>query len=92
MLFGSKRFLDVPNTPKVTLNGNHIQLVENFKYLGVTLDNKLTFRLHSQNVFRLASHKIYVLLKISPYLTETVALHNIKQRFCPTCTLEMYSI
>ena len=83
MLFGSKKFLDVPKIPKVTLNGNFIRFVENFKYLGVTLDNRLTFRLHARNVFKLASHKVYVLLKIRPYVTEKVALHIYKTKILP---------
>ena len=51
MLLGSKRFLDVRMLPKITLSGNIIQFVENFKYLGVILDNKLNFRLHAQNIY-----------------------------------------
>ena len=56
MLFGSKRFLDVRMLPKITLSGNIIQFVENFKYLGVILDNKLNLRLHAQNIYKLASY------------------------------------
>ena len=83
MLFGSKRFLDVRMLPKITLSGNIIQFVENFKYLGVILDNKLNFRLHAQNIYKLASHKIYVLLKIRPYITEKVALRIYKTKILP---------
>ena len=83
MLFGSKRFLDVRMLPKITLSGNIIQFVENFKYLGVILDNKLNFRLHAQNIYKLASHKIYVLLKIRPYITEKVASRIYKTKILP---------
>ena len=83
MLFGSKRFLDVRKLPKITLSGNIIQFVENFKYLGVILDNKLNFRPHAQNIYKLASHKIYVLLKIRPYITEKVALRIYKTKILP---------
>ena len=39
--------------------------------------------LHAQNIYKLASHKIYVLLKIRPYITEKVALRIYKTKILP---------
>ena len=52
MLFGTRRFLK--------------REIDHYKYLGRMLDQNLTFKMHAQNVYKCASHKIYILWRIRP--------------------------
>ena len=52
MLFTNKRKY---TKPKLFLGGKEIEYVDSFKYLGVTLDTKLTFQVHVDNISKRAS-------------------------------------
>ena len=52
MLFGTMHV--IKSTPPLTLvlNNEKLQFVENYKYLGATLDNLLDFELHAKTTFK----------------------------------------
>jgi hypothetical protein len=63
MLFTNKRNVDVPD---IRLSDAVIERVDAFKYLGFTLDTKLSFRLHIDNLSNKLSRLagiVYCLLK-----------------------------
>ena len=63
-LFGSKNMLKHALFPERITRGVALQYVTQFSYLGVKLDNGLTFETHSSECIRLFSHKVYLLTKI----------------------------
>ena len=80
MLFGSRRFILKNHHPPIHLNNTPLRYADDYKYLGVILDQYLNFRKHTQNIYKLAAHKVYTLSKIRPYITANAAL-NIKQKY-----------
>ena len=81
MLFPSRK--DISGTLDLILNNTTLESVNHYKYLGVTLDTKLNFQLHVQQVQRLASHKIYLLGKIRYLLTKEAALAIYRSKITP---------
>ena len=65
MLLGSKK---VP-VPKVCINGREIEKVSTFKYLGFTLDNKLTHRRHIDGLISKLRKYRHVSYRIKKYLS-----------------------
>ena len=72
-------------TPKSTLQiGNTpIKRVDSYNYLGVTLDEQLTFNKHAQNTINRVSAKVYQLPKIRHLLTKKTALLIYKKMILP---------
>ena len=65
MIFSRKRNFSLD----ITLNNNKIELVNEFKYLGLTIDNKLTFKSHIKNVttkVNQANGRLFYLNKFLP--------------------------
>ena len=46
---------------EIEVDGNLIKTVDNFKLLGVTLDNKLNFSTHCSNLKKIINRKMYSL-------------------------------
>ena len=73
----------------VTLNttlkiGNvPIERVDSYNYLGVTLDEQLTFEKHAKNTINRVSVKVYQLRKIRHLLTKKAALMICKNMILP---------
>ena len=63
MIFGSQRKLNRINEVKLELNGVNIERVETFKYLGITLDQCLTFESHIQYVYNKCCARLGMLRK-----------------------------
>ena len=51
MIFGSQRKLNLVNDVNLVSNGEKIERVDCFRYLGVMLDQCWTFDTHVQNVY-----------------------------------------
>ena len=51
-----------------------MEVTDTFKYLGVTLDTKLTFGLHVQGVYKKCQQRLYLLRKLRPFHVETKPL------------------
>ena len=60
-----------------------IQQVPSYKYLGVTLDTSLTFKLQIQQTINKVSHKLYIISKIRQFLTVKSAILIYKTMILP---------
>ncbi len=83
MMLGSKAKLN--NVPRftVSLNGDPIENVESFKYLGMTVDNQLTFHHHIDKVIDKTSTKLGLLYKTRWLFDENTALMLYKALIIP---------
>ena len=71
MIFGksnSTKKLKIINLD-VHINENKISPVRTYKYLGITLDQNLTFNSHINQIIKNSNHKIFMLKRIRQYLT-----------------------
>ena len=50
--------------PKLQIQGIEIDYVSQYKYLGVTMDEILSFRAHLNNTIKLVSHTFFYLAKL----------------------------
>lgn len=71
----------------VRINGMHLETVDTYKYVGVHLDDHLTFIGRINYLIGIISGKNYILKKIRPYITTEIALLLVK-----TCILPYYDI
>ena len=55
--------------PDIVINGNSIQVVSEFKYLGIILDSNLTFKKHAKKVENTIKFNLANFRHIRPYLT-----------------------
>ena len=74
-----KRFI----IPKLKIQGNTIDYVFQYKYLGVTIDEILSFRAHLNNTIKLVAHKITTLNKIRCYISDDAAIKLYKTMILP---------
>ena len=51
-----------------------VQYVNHFNYLGIKLDNSLTFEQHAAESLKMVSHKSYLLSRIRKYITTGQAI------------------
>ena len=83
MVFGTSKKLKKLGNVTTKIGAVMIRQVPSYKYLGVTLDSTLSFKLHLSNVIRTVSHKLYVLSKIRKYLTERASVLIYKTMVLP---------
>lgn len=74
MLFVDNKKRIPEDLPLVTLNNNKLNYVDEFNYLGITLDVKLTFRNHLQHIMSRLNHKMILLGNIRPFIDTRTAL------------------
>ena len=74
MAFGSRSRVKKAKKVKVFMNGDKLQQVPTFKYLGVVLDPTLNFNHHITSVIRTVIHKMTLLSKMKKYLRDDTAL------------------
>ena len=71
MLLGSRCMVKTHQIiPKLKIQGVTIDYVFQYKYLGVMVDEILSFRLHLNNTIKLVAHKISMLNKLQFYISE----------------------
>jgi len=82
LIFGKKQ--DIITEP-ILLNGQVVEIVETFKYLGTVLDNHLSFTDNTEFIFKKCSQQLSLLrrlncLSVSAQITELVycILHILK--------------
>lgn len=76
--YSSRRQLSISNP--ITFSNQKPSIVSTYKYLGVSLDSHLTYREHVQTLTRKLNQKLFVYIKIRPYLLLSVSktyLHAI---------------
>ena len=69
--------------PRLKIAGLPIDYVFQYKYLGVTIDELLSFNAHLNNTIKLVSHKIFLLRRIKYYITEEAAIRIYKSMIMP---------
>ena len=62
---------------EIEVDGNLIKTVDNFKLLGVTLDNKLNFSTHCSNLKKIINRKMYSIKRLF-YLATSVKIQFFK--------------
>ena len=83
MLFVTKKMIQNNQLKHFKIGTEELGYVTCYPYLGVKLDNKLTFELHVKETRKLASHKIYLLSKVRKYVTGSQALTISKSKILP---------
>ena len=71
---------DVNNV--ITMQGTTVDYVLSYLYLGVDIDNMLTFKKHFSNTFKNVSHKLFILRKIRYMINLKAALDVTKTMLC----------
>ena len=85
MYFGSTNKLKQLNYSYLQnlINGNELMRVENYKYLGVTLDYNFNFRMHIDALLKTLRYKLYILSKLRCYMTMQASLSIYKTTILP---------
>ena len=83
MLFGSR--YKIKNSHKIDLyiNNELLQIVPTYKYLGMNLDQTLSFKYHLECLISNISFKLYMFSKIRRYLNEKCAITIYKTMLMP---------
>lgn len=69
-----KKIESVLNLPSLHINMQRLEYVEDFKYLGITLDRRLNFQKHFHDTMLNLNHKLYVLCKVRPFINTEIAV------------------
>ena len=83
MVFGTRNKVKRAKEVRVSINGNQLQLVLSYKYLGILLDSTLNFNKHIASVINTVLYKITLLSKVKKYLRNDVALQIYKSMILP---------
>ena len=84
MLVGTRSMVKkVCTLPKLQIQDEPIDYVFQYKYLGITLDEILSFRAHLVNTIKLVAHKIQILSKIRCNIIEEAAIKIYKSMILP---------
>ena len=66
----------------IKMQGLPVDYVTSYLYLGVDIDNMLTFKKHYNNTFKNVSHKLFILRKIRYMINVKAALDITKTMLC----------
>ena len=80
MLFGTRGVTKKTELHNLILNGVSLHYVTDYKYLGVKLDNTLSFEKHGSEIIKMDAHTIYILSKLRAYLSPRQALQLYKTK------------
>ena len=83
MIFGSRYNIKRNSTLELRINGESLQIVPTYKYLGINLDQTLNFNYHLKNVVNQISRKLYIFSKIRRFLNDQAALILYKTMILP---------
>ncbi len=83
MIFGTKTRLKTTGDAPIILNGDVIERVREFKYLGVILDETLSFDSHIQYIHNKASRKMGAIKKLRECVDKSTALRLYKSLVLP---------
>ena len=78
MFFGTNARLPKKGDINIEMNGIKIEHVDTYKYLGVTLDSRLTFSHHTEMVRRKAFPKIRTLGRIRSFVSQDTIIYLYK--------------
>ena len=83
MIFGTTQMIREAKLANIKLDNTVISFVPDYNYLGMKLDQKLTFELHKTETIKLMSHKIFLLAKIRHLSSLDQALMIYKTKILP---------
>ncbi len=83
LLFGNRQSLDRTQDVKLTINNIELERVTTFKYLGITLDECLTFDAHIDRVYKQSCGKLGSIGKVRKCLTKKLTLLLYKSLVLP---------
>ena len=72
-----------PHEPNFTVQGNNINTVHQYEYLGMSLDDKLSMNIYLDNMWKKANSKLGILAKIRRFITEKTAVRIYKTMIRP---------
>ena len=81
--FGTKQRVKRYRDLKLSLLDTFIQQVPSYKYLGITLECSINFKLQIQQTMNKVSHKLYILSKIRQFLTVKSSILIYKTMILP---------
>ena len=68
------------------INTQTVETVDTFKYLGITLDNKLTFDQHTKDIQKRSQQRLSAIRKLKQLYVAPILL------YCSTCFFNMLSV
>ena len=79
-LFGMRSSIKRSKTQDIqlSLSNQILERVCSYKYLGLILDEYLTYNKHIKEMNRLVSHKLYILSKVRKYITNDACINIFK--------------
>ena len=83
MLFGTRNMLKHGTKADICINNLNLQYVKQFNYLGIRLEDTLTFELHAAETKRMVSHKLYLLARVRKYITIGPSIAVYKSKIVP---------
>ena len=83
MIFTAKKIHPHTANINLLLNGDRLEVVNYYKYLGVILDNNLTFERHIKSIHKTVSFRTYQLSCLKIFLTIKMALNIYKTTILP---------
>ena len=83
MMFGTRNMLKKSRSLDVYIAGTKLKYVNFFNYLGIKLDNTLTFEKHAAECIHLVSHKLYLLSRVRKYISIGQAISIYKSKIVP---------
>ena len=84
MWFEAKQLYNVANRDyEVIINGTVLSRVYSYLYLGVELDDNLTYDKHLTNVVNKTTQKLYIFRKVRKYISQSTAIIVYKQMILP---------
>ena len=69
MIFGTTKKIGSLSNLDLKMQNMSLSQVTSYKYLGVVLDQSLTYTQHLQKLSKSISHKMYMLIRMRRYLT-----------------------
>ena len=81
--YGSKSKLANVRDLSLTIENTNLERAVNYTYLGITLDEQLSYEQHAGNTIRRVSDKIYQLHKLRSFLNNKAALLVYKNMILP---------
>ena len=83
MIFGTARRIRSLGDLDLKMQNMSLSQVTSYKYLGVVLDQSLTYTQHLQKLSKSISHKIYMLIRMRRYLTTRASEMVYKMMILP---------
>ena len=90
MLVGSKQRLNRTGNIHISLNGEIVESVQNFKYLGMILDQQLHFHSHVEHIVDKTTSRLGLLYKTRALFDEETAVMLYKALITPTLITVAY--